>query len=42
MPNTYSQIYLHIVFSPKYRLALIHSELENELYKYIGGIVKKS
>jgi len=40
MPNTYSQIYLHYVFSPKYRQALIKPEFENELYKYITGIVK--
>jgi REP element-mobilizing transposase RayT len=40
MPNTYSQIYLHYVFSPKYRQALIKPEFEQELYKYITGIVK--
>ena len=41
MPNTYSQIYLHYVFSPKYRQALIKAEFEEELYKYIAGIIKK-
>ncbi len=40
MPNTYSQIYLHYVFSPKYRQGLISPEFEEELYKYITGIVK--
>ena len=40
MPNTYSQIYLHNVFSPKYRQALIKAEFEEELYKYIAGIIK--
>ena len=40
MPNTYSQIYLHYVFSPKNRQALISAEFEQELYKYITGIVK--
>ena len=40
MPNTYSQIYLHFVFSPKYREALIKNEFGEELYKYITGIVK--
>ncbi len=39
MPNTYSQIYLHYVFSPKYRRALIKVEFEEELYKYIAGII---
>jgi len=38
MPNTYSQIYLHYVFSPKYRESLIKTEFEEELYKYIAGI----
>ena len=40
MPNTYSQIYLHYVFSPKNRQALINAEIEQELFKYITGIVK--
>ncbi len=40
MPNTYSQIYLHYVFSPKNRQALIKAEYKEELYKYIGGIIK--
>lgn len=40
MPNTYSQIYLHFVFSPKYRQALINHAFEVELFKYITGIVK--
>jgi len=40
MSNTYSQIYLHYVFSPKYRQALLESKFEEELHKYISGIVK--
>jgi REP-associated tyrosine transposase len=40
MPNTYSQIYLHFVFSPKNRQALIRPEFETELFKYITGVVK--
>jgi REP element-mobilizing transposase RayT len=40
MPNTYSQIYMHFVFSPKYREALITDDIEIELFKYISGIVK--
>ena len=39
MPNTYSQIYLHYVFSPKYRQALIKVEFEEDLYKYITGVI---
>ena len=39
MANTYSQIHLHFVFAPKYRAALIQPAWENELYKYISGVV---
>ena len=40
MPNTYSQIYIHYVFSPKYREALISNAFEEELFRYVTGIVK--
>jgi hypothetical protein len=33
--------YMHIVFSTKYRQALISEEIEPELYAYIGGICNK-
>lgn len=39
MANTYSQIYLHIVFAVKGRQSLIHPKWRDELYKYICGIV---
>lgn len=39
MANTYSQIYLHIVFSVKGRHSLIALKWREELYKYICGIV---
>ena len=41
MPSTYSQIYLHHVSAVKYRNALILPEFEEQLYQYIGGIVKE-
>ena len=37
--STYSQIYIQIVFAVKHREALITIEWEEELYKYITGIV---
>jgi REP element-mobilizing transposase RayT len=37
--GTYSQMYVHIVFSPKRRAPLIHPSWEDELYKFITGIV---
>ncbi|WP_439557489.1 IS200/IS605 family transposase [Dyadobacter sp.] len=42
MANTYSQVHLHFVFTPKYRAALINPGWENDLYKYITGIVQKN
>ncbi len=40
MANTYTQIHLQFVFAPKYRTSLILSNWENELYKYLTGIVQ--
>ncbi len=39
MANTYSQIYLQVVFAVKGRRSLIQSEWKEELYKYICGVV---
>src|SRR5690606_5197184 len=39
MANTYTQIYLQIVFSVKGRENLIQKKWKEELYKYICGIV---
>lgn len=39
MANTYTKIYLHIVFSVKRRQHLISKKWKGELYKYICGIV---
>lgn len=39
MANTYTQIYLQIVFSVKGRQNLIGKEWRDELYKYICGVV---
>lgn len=41
MANTYTQIYLHIVFAVKYREAAIQTSWKNELYKYITGIIQE-
>lgn len=40
MANTYSQIYIHIVFAVKGRQNLISQQWKNELYRYITGIIK--
>jgi REP element-mobilizing transposase RayT len=39
MANTYSQIYLQVVFAVKGRKSLIQNEWKDELYKYICGVV---
>ncbi len=40
MPGTYSQILLHMIFSTKYRQPWITPDVENQLYPYLGGIIK--
>ena len=40
MPNTYSQIYIQIVFAVKGRQNLIEKQHREELHKYITGIVQ--
>ncbi|MGS2739613.1 IS200/IS605 family transposase [Sinomicrobium sp. M5D2P17] len=41
MPNTYSQIYIQIVFAVKGRQNLIQKHHREELHRYITGIVQK-
>jgi putative transposase len=40
MSNTFSQMYVQVVFAVKYRESLIRPEWEDELYKYITGAVQ--
>jgi REP element-mobilizing transposase RayT len=40
MANTYTQFYVHLVFSPKNREALIRKEWKNDLEKYITGVIQ--
>lgn len=39
--GTYSQIYIHLVFAVKHKRSLINSEWEEELYRYIVGIINE-
>ncbi len=41
MANTYSQIYLHFVFSTKNRSSIILSEFEERVWAYIAGVAKR-
>jgi putative transposase len=38
--STFSQIYIQVVFAVKGRQSLIHTQWEEQLYKYITGIVQ--
>ena len=40
MANTFSQIYLHLVFAVRHGQYLIPKEHKEELHKYITGLVK--
>lgn len=39
MPNTYSQIYIQVVFATKGRETLIEDKNRQEIEKYITGIL---
>lgn len=40
MANTYTQLYFHVVLVVKKRAKLINSNLKDELYKFISGVIK--
>jgi putative transposase len=40
MAGTYTKLFYHIVFSTKNRAAFITSDIESELHRYLGGIVR--
>lgn len=42
MANTFTQIYLHIVFAVQNRASLVQSGWKDELFKYITGIVQNN
>ncbi|MBT3949215.1 IS200/IS605 family transposase [Candidatus Parcubacteria bacterium] len=42
MPNTYTSLFYHVVFSVKNRRPLISLDLKKQLYPYICGIAKKN
>ena len=41
MPHTYSQNYLHVVFSTKERRKLITKDFQPKLWSYMAGIGRK-
>ena len=42
MSQSLSKLYTHIGIHTKYNLALIKADIENELYAYLGGILKQN
>jgi len=38
--GTYTKLYYHIVFSTKHRQEFINSAMEDQLHKYVAGIVR--
>ena len=42
MANTYTQIYLHVVFAVSARICVISPERREELQKYITGIITRN
>ena len=41
MANTYTQLYIHLVFAVKYRQALIKPSFREEVERYMTGIIQK-
>ena len=40
MANTYTSLFYHLVFSTKHRLPLLHQDIEQRVWSYIGGIAR--
>ncbi len=41
MAQSLSKLYVHIIFHTKYNQPLIRPDIEDELYSYMGGIIKE-
>ena len=39
MANTYTQVHIHAIFAVQNRLSLIQKQWQDELYKYITGVI---
>jgi len=42
MPDTYTQLKYHLVFSTKNRMRLITVQVRDSLYNYMGGIIRSN
>lgn len=41
-PHSYSQLKVHLIFAVKYREALLKHPINQEIFSYMGGILKQS
>ena len=41
MANTYTQLYIHYVFAVQNRLCIINKSWQDDLYKYMSGIIEQ-
>ncbi|KAA9353422.1 IS200/IS605 family transposase [Larkinella humicola] len=41
MPQSLTKVYVHLVFSTKYREPIIGDEVKDELYAYLGGVCRQ-
>ena len=42
MSDTYTQLYIHLVFAVKYRQALLDKKWRERAFDYIGGIIRNN
>ncbi|MCP4630854.1 MAG: hypothetical protein GY850_46200 [bacterium] len=40
MGSTLTNLIYHVIFSTKIRAPMINKEIKDELYRYMGGIIK--
>lgn len=41
MAHTFTDLLIHVVFGTKDRIPMISDDLKNELYAYMGGILRE-
>jgi len=42
MANTFASLHYHVIFSTKNRELLIHQDIEQRVWSYLGGIVREN
>lgn len=38
-PGVFTQLYIHLIFAPKYRDRLLKKEIRSEVFSYISGVI---